>query len=121
METSSERNEKKKVRDGLNRTMQYGNKILTQVWHECLLRLNRTMQYGNEHIFHRMERKPPWFKSYYVVWKLAKTDRKKNTQECLNRTMQYGNGDDSMPEYHHMPFKSYYVVWKPTTTTMFAR
>ena len=47
METSTEINKKKKVRDGLNRTMQYGNYIVEA-------------RAGIEF--------PP-FKSYYVVWK----------------------------------------------------
>ena len=65
------------------------------------------------------------------VWKLFFTQRK----VCLNRTMQYGNFNTSLPKTNiypglnrtmqygnagatswydvRMSFKSYYVVWKP--------
>ena len=75
-----------------------------------------------------------WFKSYYVVWKLHKTDNKNITHAkfksyyvvwkqfwgyippsfsvSLNRTMQYGNFSLFRKPPHHTAFKSYYVVWK---------
>ena len=33
------------------------------------------------------------FKSYYVVWKQEDMCYEKKVCVCLNRTMQYGNGD----------------------------
>ena len=34
---------------------------------------------------------PAMFKSYYVVWKLGKWEKKLAVVTSLNRTMQYGN------------------------------
>ena len=52
------------------------------------------------------------FKSYYVVWKLKFLSDKNFILACLNRTMQYGNCDDTEFPIFHYSFKSYYVVWK---------
>ena len=60
---------KRKIPQGLNRTMQYGNAIGTL----------DTVQYLE------------MFKSYYVVWKLFYTSSEKLNKFRLNRTMQYGN------------------------------
>ena len=53
------------------------------------------------------------FKSYYVVWKLFFVSTSRNRQNCLNRTMQYGNeGEANIETLPYIMFKSYYVVWK---------
>ena len=59
----------KKLFQGLNRTMQYGN-IDTQIRGKIPLNgLNRTMQYGNFRRKIQGSELSSGFKSYYVVWK----------------------------------------------------
>ena len=65
----------------LNRTMQYGNVLLSLFRRQYYFGLNRTMQYGN---FPGAVLYPSacQFKSYYVVWKLKyiyDKEKKKNT------------------------------------------
>ena len=79
------------VVSGLNRTMQYGNYILSPRALYCFFSLNRTMQYGNY---------------AYREFPIFHHSR-------LNRTMQYGNFFYTPKlSSSHMMFKSYYVVWK---------
>ena len=49
------------------------------------------MQYGNTKNFGRRILKVK-FKSYYVVWKPGWSEQDEESDEGLNRTMQYGNG-----------------------------
>ena len=77
----------------LNRTMQYGNLYFSFFPASNLKSLNRTMQYGNT-IWQLISVSPTFlFKSYYVVWK----------QNCFNQIHAF-----------FILFKSYYVVWKPS-------
>ena len=123
------------ARGGLNRTMQYGNRSLTEVLNRVLLCLNRTMQYGNDffvrksvYIVCRLNRTMQYgnwvffsdfvheinlFKSYYVVWKRYTCEKSSTYSDCLNRTMQYGNDIKRRATSMVKWFKSYYVVWKP--------
>ena len=52
------------------------------------------------------------FKSYYVVWKLIGFSYILSPRACLNRTMQYGNANQTAWYRSKISFKSYYVVWK---------
>ena len=53
------------------------------------------------------------FKSYYVVWKPVFRYCVCYPFFCLNRTMQYGNGEWCENSHGEViGFKSYYVVWK---------
>ena len=101
---------------GLNRTMQYGNPILSRkffshmpfksyyvVWKQRSTRisnisrgrgLNRTMQYGNRTTVPDQTGVFAKFKSYYVVWKLQRKKFLRPRPDSLNRTMQYGNSVD---------------------------
>ena len=97
---------------GLNRTMQYGNLLLSfkirfefcwfksyyVVWKRRSIQNVFSLSFS--------------FKSYYVVWKLQSGSKFTVKNTCLNRTMQYGNrlpcGLQTIP----IRFKSYYVVWK---------
>ena len=53
--------------------------------------LNRTMQYGNDVVSPGEYRPRTLFKSYYVVWKQKKKKAIIDMGLSLNRTMQYGN------------------------------
>ena len=75
----------------LNRTMQYGNMTLRKIGKKWKMCLNRTMQYGNGKCFDFFVRHIIVFKSYYVVWKLGKDWVEFYNTAGLNRTMQYGN------------------------------
>ena len=112
METRVPMQEARRIVEGLNRTMQYGNRGIGKRWGEIWLGLNRTMQYGN-------------FFSYFALVQrsfcLNRTMQYGNRDEqelCvlvdfgLNRTMQYGNQRRSDGGRPCEEFKSYYVVWK---------
>ena len=97
----------------LNRTMQYGNRIVMQsffsedspfksyyvVWklHMTVIKNIAQAKFKSYYVVW----KPKWlqgengteiqFKSYYVVWKLFFENENIRPQSCLNRTMQYGN------------------------------
>ena len=60
-----------------------------------------------------------WFKSYYVVWKPYQSKTHININQCLNRTMQYGNKKKNIGSGKQVGFKSYYVVWKHKERTVF--
>ena len=58
------------------------------------------------------------FKSYYVVWKLTKTNTKttgKNTFKSYYVVWKPKNRRTPLPTA--LLFKSYYVVWKPCAIT----
>ena len=75
----------------LNRTMQYGNYTSQFLFHRKDIRLNRTMQYGNRVYINKANKLYLWFKSYYVVWKHSWNCNRYARITRLNRTMQYGN------------------------------
>ena len=69
METTLVMTDRTHLRYGLNRTMQYGNKLGEKISVEYKKSLNRTMQYGNSCLSFIGVPPPIVFKSYYVVWK----------------------------------------------------
>ena len=75
----------------LNRTMQYGNLYLhiSPIGFFCLFKSYYVVWklFG----FLAINLDNAEFKSYYVVWKLVAGEIVFSKNECLNRTMQYGN------------------------------
>ena len=93
--------------------MQYGNeKRWGEVWADKE-GLNRTMQYGNLNKNNKNNIKN-MFKSYYVVWKhkiinIAKTKYKQFKSYYVVWKLAMIFLITTLP----LSFKSYYVVWKP--------